>query len=217
LAIDGDFTQSSVGSLVIEMASATNYDQLLVSGDITLGGTLAVSLLNGFVPVEGQQFSIFGNQFDSVAGAFQSFQLPTFNGLTFAVSQNLSSIMLQVVKLPADFDEDGDVDGTDLATWRMGFGTAAGATHMQGNADGDADVDGADFLTWQRQFGNGPGLPGALPQQDAVPEPTLWPLAFIFSFSVFCRQRRCLNGIFSADSATLRSGITSRSLGQLTV
>jgi hypothetical protein len=185
------------------MASATNYDQLLVSGDITLGGTLAVSLLNGFVPVEGQQFSIFGNQFDSVAGAFQSFQLPTFNGLTFAVSQNLSS--------------DGDVDGTDLATWRMGFGTAAGATHMQGNADGDADVDGADFLTWQRQFGNGPGLPGALPQQDAVPEPTLWPLAFIFSFSVFCRQRRCLNGIFSADSATLRSGITSRSLGQLTV
>jgi probable HAF family extracellular repeat protein len=53
--------------------------------------------------------------------------------------------------LPADFDENGVVDGGDLMRWRTGFGTTT-ATHMQGNADGDQDVDGADFLIWQRQL-----------------------------------------------------------------
>jgi hypothetical protein len=47
LEINGDFTQASTGMLAIEIASPTSYDQLLVSGDITLAGTLVVSLLDG--------------------------------------------------------------------------------------------------------------------------------------------------------------------------
>jgi probable HAF family extracellular repeat protein len=53
---------------------------------------------------------------------------------------------------PADFDENGAVDGLDLARWQANFGLAAGALHAQGDADGDQDVDGADFLVWQRQL-----------------------------------------------------------------
>jgi hypothetical protein len=70
--------------------------------------------------------------------------------------------------LPADFDEDGDVDGDDLSRWQMGYGATGAATHMQGDADADLDVDGADFLIWQRQFGSGSASLVAL----AVPEPT---------------------------------------------
>ncbi len=52
-----------------------------------------------------------------------------------------------VVAAPADFDNDGDVDGNDLAQWEDNFGADANA-----DADSDGDTDGADFLAWQRQF-----------------------------------------------------------------
>ena len=68
----------------------------------------------------------------------------------------------------ADFDEDGDVDGDDLAEWRIGFGIDDTADHMDGDADANQDVDGADFLTWQRQLGSGPPTVAA---SAAVPEP----------------------------------------------
>jgi hypothetical protein len=77
----------------------------------------------------------------------------------------LQEFAVDFVELPvanADFDEDSDVDGNDLARWRTDF--ALGATHMQGDANADADVDGADFLVWQRQLGR-------VTVATAVPEP----------------------------------------------
>jgi hypothetical protein len=70
--------------------------------------------------------------------------------------------------VPADFDEDGDVDADDLSRWKIGFGATDAATHMQGDADADLDVDGADFLIWQRQLASS----SANSVSRAVPEPT---------------------------------------------
>lgn len=67
----------------------------------------------------------------------------------------------------ADFDGDGDVDGSDFLAWQTGFGS--GSTLAQGDANGDGNVDAADFSIWESQFGNisgGGSLAGA-----AVPEP----------------------------------------------
>ncbi|MBA3480974.1 MAG: hypothetical protein H0T51_04070 [Pirellulales bacterium] len=61
--------------------------------------------------------------------------------------------------LPGDFDNDQDVDGTDLGLWRSAFGATA-----VGDADDDGDSDGNDFLIWQRNLG-----PAGI---AAVPEPT---------------------------------------------
>jgi hypothetical protein len=47
----------------------------------------------------------------------------------------------------ADFNQDGRVDGDDLAQWRDDFGAGPNS-----DADGDGDSDGADFLEWQRQL-----------------------------------------------------------------
>jgi probable HAF family extracellular repeat protein len=79
----------------------------------------------------------------------------------------------------ADFTENDIVDKSDLANWRTGFGTASGATHMQGDADGDGDADGRDFLIWQRQRGS---VSMAAESSFAVPEPVgtilaVWALA----------------------------------------
>jgi hypothetical protein len=87
--------------------------------------------------------------------------------------------------LEADFDEDGDVDSTDLTAWRNGFGT--GATKAAGDADADSDVDGNDFLTWQRQLGASPPATAAA---GAVPEPNAAALALVAAAAVLSARRR---------------------------
>ena len=48
---------------------------------------------------------------------------------------------------PADFDQNGVVDGNDLMQWESDFGVNANS-----DADNDGDSDGGDFLHWQREF-----------------------------------------------------------------
>ncbi|RIK77353.1 MAG: hypothetical protein DCC67_12815, partial [Planctomycetota bacterium] len=69
--------------------------------------------------------------------------------------------------LAADFNMDNLVAAADLADWTTGFGTAAGATRLDGDATADGQVDGGDFLLWQREFGRGESMAPA----SAVPEP----------------------------------------------
>jgi len=67
----------------------------------------------------------------------------------------------------ADFNNDGFVDGDDLAIWENAF-----ANNPSADADGDGISDGHDFLTWQQQFGSGMSPPATA---QVVPEPTaLW-------------------------------------------
>jgi hypothetical protein len=64
--------------------------------------------------------------------------------------------------LPGDFDDDGDVDGVDLAQWKDDFGV-----NDDSDADLDGDTDGADFLIWQQNWTGAPVAAAAA----AVPEP----------------------------------------------
>ena len=58
--------------------------------------------------------------------------------------------------LAADFDLDGDIDSSDLATWQSGY-----------LADG---LSGADFLSWQRNLGH--VQPPGVSSLQSVPEPS---------------------------------------------
>ena len=51
----------------------------------------------------------------------------------------------------ADFDQDSDVDLSDLMRWQRGYGN--GTTLAEGDANGDATVDGQDLAVWKSQFG----------------------------------------------------------------
>ncbi|MBA3483968.1 MAG: lamin tail domain-containing protein [Pirellulales bacterium] len=70
----------------------------------------------------------------------------------------------------ADFDGDGDVDGSDFLTWQRGLGVSSGATPDQGDANNDGGIDGADLQLWKDQFTQ-PAAPTA-----SVPEPAVLPL-----------------------------------------
>ena len=81
---------------------------------------------------------------------------------------------LTINRITADFDDDGDVDGDDLAVWTGNVGPTAAA-----DANGDGVTDGADFLAWQREFGLGVVPPASNVAVSAVPEPGSVALATI--------------------------------------
>jgi hypothetical protein len=75
LTIDGDYTQTASGSLVIRFGGATpgsDFDQLVVTGRATLDGSLTVYLRDGFRPDRGDPFTVL--TFGSVAGQFATLE-----------------------------------------------------------------------------------------------------------------------------------------------
>ena len=105
--------------------------------------------------------------------------------LLWFVNYGATSVEL-VSTFGADFDEDGDVDGDDLAAWEGGFGSAP-AAHMTGDANANALATGFDFLIWQRQFDNG-GVTAAA--AATIPEPSSLLLTALGLLTLSARRKR---------------------------
>jgi len=104
LTITGNYTQESDATLAIELAGlvqGNDYDLLDVSGIAALnGGTLAVTLLDGFEPSEGDVFDILNASAITGAG-FDSLGLPALApGLAWDTSSLMSSGALAVSAVP---------------------------------------------------------------------------------------------------------------------
>ena len=167
-----------IGGLV----EGAQFDHLSAAGSLTLGGSLAISLRNGFTPEAGDAFDLFDSP--SLSGAFSTITLPALDGRAWDLSQLHANGVLAVVSA-ADFDRDLTVDDADFVVWTVGLGSS-GATHAQGDADGDQDVDGRDFLAWQLQFGD---TASARSNSAQTPEPQA---AFMFmtaAVALFARRR----------------------------
>jgi autotransporter-associated beta strand protein len=98
-----NFALASTNILALEiggLAAGTQYDRLDFTGSAMLGGTLAVTLINGFTPAEGNSFLIINGA--TLSGAFDSFSLPNLNStLAWRYSQTPSSANLIVVPEPS--------------------------------------------------------------------------------------------------------------------
>ena len=71
LVIDGDYTQTG-GTLAAEISGpnlGTDFDNLRVTGDVSLAGDLDVSLAGGFAPEQGQRFPVLTAD-GTISGAF---------------------------------------------------------------------------------------------------------------------------------------------------
>jgi T5SS/PEP-CTERM-associated repeat protein len=58
LHINGNYTQGAAGKLAIEIGSTSLFDRLQISGNAALDGFLQTTLVNGFVPVPGDRFTV---------------------------------------------------------------------------------------------------------------------------------------------------------------
>ena len=78
MTIEGTYTQGAGGSLNIALgAPGVGYDQLAVTGTASLGGTINISTINGYVPTVSTSFEVL--TFSGKTGDFQ-----TYNGLDIA-------------------------------------------------------------------------------------------------------------------------------------
>ena len=58
-SVQGNFTQTSTGTLGTAIAGPSNYDQFLITGLATLDGTLDLTFVPGYTPALGDSFDLF--------------------------------------------------------------------------------------------------------------------------------------------------------------
>jgi len=98
----GDYTQTG-GTLAIDLAGA-NFGRLQIAGSATLGGALAITLVNSYFPNLGDTFQIltFGSRTGSPPSDFGAkYGLDIGSGLRFDAVYGANSLTLVTVVSPA--------------------------------------------------------------------------------------------------------------------
>ena len=122
MAVTGNYVQTAAGVLNADIGgtAGTKFDQLNVTGAVTLGGTLNLSLINSFVPTIGSTFDIMN--FASSTGTFATINGTHINSSEhFAVVVNPTNVTLSVVAGPAP-------------PWDSGFSGAAASGESERDA-----------------------------------------------------------------------------------
>jgi hypothetical protein len=140
---------------------AGQFDQILGSIPTTLDGTLQVSLINGYVPIQGHDFVIVSTS-GARTGEFRDIVAPNPGpGNAWRVRyDNLAGQNRAVlaVTCPEDLNGDHSVGLSDLTILLSNYGITSGAGGEDGDIqpgpDGDGDVDISDLTTLLSAFGS---------------------------------------------------------------
>lgn len=163
LTLTGNFNQGATGRLFIELGGTevgSGYDQLVIGGTALLGGTLALCLLDGFVPAIGQTLTIVtpgtvGGAFDQVSHS-GSMKRRAFEILYSANTVTLGTQLLQV----STFEE-----------WRRArFSASELGNALISGIEADPDRDGFNNLM-EDVFGLRPTKYGPNPLRVDVIQP----------------------------------------------
>jgi T5SS/PEP-CTERM-associated repeat protein len=208
LTIDGNYEQTD-GVLEMEVAGPGQSDQLIVTGDATLGGTLKMVFLDGYAPRAGDMLKLF-----SVRGGFVeqglNIELPNLMpGFEYQTGFNMESGMFsltalndaELTPLAGDYNGNGIVDAADYVVWRTNVG-AATLNNRDGNSTGV--VGQADYDFWRANFGRtATGSLATAADRAAVPEPTtfLWEFAGLAIWIIL----RCRTVVGKFETALSRS------------
>ncbi len=180
LNVTGRFANALDGTLAFELGgttAGTQYDQLNVTGAVTLNGVLTISLVNlgggTFTPSPGNTFWLI-TATDSIGGAFSQIVAP--DGYNWKVNYNADGVgmsMQLVVGNPGDFNFDGTVDARDYVVWRN---EALGPLNL---------------AAWRSHFGTTYASGTGLANNNGIPEPATILLLLTATFSgLSCRRTR---------------------------
>jgi hypothetical protein len=182
----GDVFYGGGATLAIEIggtAAGTGFDQVQVAGDLSLAGTLEVSLL-GFAPAAGNSFDILN--WTALIGTFDHVVLPVLAaGLTWNTSQLYTNGILSVAAgIAGDYNQNGVVDAADYVVWRKNNNTATTLPN-----DSTPGTDQTDYVVWRAHFGQTtPGAASGSLSDATVPEPTASVL-LMFAAAGWCLRR----------------------------
>ncbi|TWT78102.1 Pectate lyase [Posidoniimonas polymericola] len=161
----GDLTLND-GVLAIDLASPTLGDAVFVGGTLTLGGELAVALLDGFDPASGSWVIATASGF---AGAFDSITPG------FTLAQQGGELVLSAGGLAGDFNADGVVDAADYTVWRAGLGS---------------QYQQSDYDLWRNNYGASQLVASGNSSERSVPEPLAATLGMVLAAAAAGWRRR---------------------------
>jgi T5SS/PEP-CTERM-associated repeat protein len=169
MAFGGDVSFGPDSTLAIELGGSQpglQHDRVTVADRANLAGTLEVTLLDGFVPQPGQQFTVM--TYGSHEGTFDRISIGGASGLGWTLNYDSTAVTLTAGGLAGDLDLDGVVGESDLALFVQHLGTRSGATFLQGDFNNDGRTSLADLRILRNNFGVrvAPAVSAA-----AVPEP----------------------------------------------
>ena len=147
------------------------FDQVNVVDHATLGGTLDVSLINGFTPaLPGESFAIMNyasltGTFDTIVGQ-PSASLP---GLFWTVAYTPNQAILTTAGIPGDINLDGIVDALDVALFTPYLGKDVSSIWTTGDFNDDSVTTLEDLHLLQFHLGQSRPSPAA--SSSAVPAP----------------------------------------------
>lgn len=150
----GSLTMAPTSEYRVDLGgvAAGQYDRVTGNSGVAIDGTLSVSLINGYTPVLGDEFTIMS--VGGVNGQFENIEAPTLPaGSAWRVRYTASSAILTVT-CPPDLDGDHVIGLTDLAFMLSNYGLTEGVGSEDGDLDGDGDVDIQDLARMLSAFGN---------------------------------------------------------------
>lgn len=148
----GRFTQSSTGSLVIELAGTAGgqFSRLTGPQPKTLGGTLVVTTVSGYVPPCGSTYTIITGP---ITGTFENIALPQVPVGQMNVLYTANSVILSYV--PSDYNGDGFVDAFDYDDYVACFEGIACLPGKSSDFNNDGFTDAFDYDDFVLYFESG--------------------------------------------------------------
>jgi hypothetical protein len=166
LTINGNYTQARSGAFNVEIASATNYDRLAVTGHANLDGTLRLTLLSGYRPVSTDNFTIL-TAGKGISGTFRTVIGPTGVPLQVIYGQHgVVQVTSDPPKQAAPKPEFHLSDGTPNSTTALlanntfnGFGSLAGRLAASNKSSSIGVTFDAGEFDFQGHHGETYGFP----------------------------------------------------------
>jgi autotransporter-associated beta strand protein len=158
----GATTFTSGSGLKIDIngtTAGTGHDQLLATGNISLGssGVLSVAVATGYVPTFGSTYTILSTPAGTISGTFSGLANNatfTANGYSFRITYNTTSVVLTALEAPAITTQptSSTVLAGDTATFTAAAsGTPTPTVQWQIRTNGGAswnDISGATSTTY---------------------------------------------------------------------
>jgi T5SS/PEP-CTERM-associated repeat protein len=155
LSVNGDVFVDETSYALFQVGSTAGYarDQLLVAGDLTIRGTIRLSLLNGFQPQLGDELELMhvvGGITDLSAARWEMTKLSDHLAYEPFVEGETAGLRIVAAASAADFDQNGIVDIADYQLWKQTFGSTS-LLGADGNRNGVVDL--ADYTVWRDNLG----------------------------------------------------------------
>jgi T5SS/PEP-CTERM-associated repeat protein len=173
----------------------TEYGEIEVVGNVSLGGTVRAVVSDGYTPQAGDSFPIL-KSVGGIAGTLTMTDMPPLpNRLMWDLDIGANQVALNVVQAPpGDYNTDGIVDAGDYIVWRKAIGQSGSGLAADGNGDGV--VDSADYNHWRANFGSVVGSASSSPigVATSVPEPGTAAMLILGVVVVLRRMRPAICG-----------------------